>query len=108
MRQSRIRARFDELPGRDRRYWAAHEVTRPALEAAIADSRASMRNDLWVGIPWVVLYLGAHYFYGLTGFTIALFFIGLVYFIYAFVRNGTYGHNRKRIRVYESVLKDFF
>ena len=108
MRRSRIKARLAELPARDRRYWEQHEISRPALERAIADSREHQRNDLLVGIPWAVLYLASHYFYGLTGFTIALFVLGLVYFVYAFVRNGSYGHNRKRILVYESILKDFF
>ena len=108
MRKSRILKRFAELPKRDREYWAAHEVTRPALESAIADSKQYMRNDLTVGIPWVIMYLGSHYLYGLNSATITLFLVGLVYFGYASVRNGTYGHNRKRIAVYEGVLKEFF
>ena len=108
MRKTRILKHFAELPRRDRDYWATHEVTRPALEAAIADSKQYMRNDLTVGIPWVIMYLGSHYFYGLNSATITLFLAGLVYFTYASVRNGTYGHNRKRIAVYEKVLKEFF
>ena len=107
MKKAEINRHLAALSSKDRKRWEQEPPTRERLEAAIEQSKQHMQNDLWVGIPWAVMYLLSLYFYGLNSGTVAIFVVGLVYFIQAYVRNGSYGDNRKRVQVYERILKNW-
>ncbi|RMF22633.1 MAG: hypothetical protein D6765_14075, partial [Bacteroidetes bacterium] len=67
-------------------------------------ARASMRRDLWVGIPWFLLYSASLFVQGFSPLTIGIFLVGVLYFTFVFARYGSYGLNRKRVQVLENLL----
>ena len=78
--------------------------TADTLREALAEKRQFMRNDLWFGLPWVVIYGASLIFFGFNAGTIAILVVGIAYFSYALLKNGSYGVNRKRVRIYELLL----
>lgn len=80
--------------------------TRDLLLAEIAEKRQLMKNDLWFGIPWAIIFLGSLWYFGYTTGTIAILLVGIVYFSLALWKFGSYGVNRKRVRIYELLLEE--
>jgi hypothetical protein len=92
------------LPTKERKALAAQDLTPGWLEENIERSKRSMKMDLWVGIPWFVLYSWALFAKGIGNLSISIFVLGMVYFIYTIFTRGSYGLNKKRTSVYEQLL----
>jgi hypothetical protein len=92
------------LPLIERQALAAQDLTPAWLEENIGRSKRSMKMDLWVGIPWFVLYSVALFATGIGNLSIGIFVIGMIYFIYAIFTHGSYGLNKKRVKVYQQLL----
>lgn len=92
------------LPRKERQAWLEKDLRPETVEAAIRRARASMRRDLWVGIPWFLLYSASLFVQGFSPLTIGIFLVGVLYFTFVFARYGSYGLNRKRVQVLENLL----
>ena len=95
------------LPRKDRAAFLEQDITPEWLEEQIALRKGLMKRDALIGIPWFVAYSASLFLVGLTPATIAIFVIGLVYFVYTTFTTGSYGDNRRRVKVYEELLKKF-
>ncbi len=93
------------LPRKEQQAWLEKDLRPEMVEEAIRRSRASMRRDLWVGIPWFLLYSVSLFVQGYTVLTNGIFLVGVLYFYFAFTRYGSYGLNRKRVQVLENLLE---
>jgi hypothetical protein len=93
------------LPARDRTLLREQEITPEWLRENIGRCRKLMKRDLWIGPVWVILYGILLFKTGYSNLTIGIFVIGAVYFIYTIFTTGSFGLNRKRVGVYEALLK---
>lgn len=92
------------LPAREREKLRQQELTAEWLEGEIERCKGLMKRDFWVGFPWFIAYSISLFKVGMNNFTIAIFVIGVVYFVYTTFTTGTYGLNQKRVKVYEELL----
>jgi len=93
------------LPLRERERLKRREMTPEWLEEQIAYSKQEMKNDVTLGIPWVIIYAISLFQFGLTSATIAIFCIGAAYFVYVTIKRGNYGLLKKKVHVFEKVLE---
>lgn len=93
------------LPFREQKSWIREEIQAEDLKDRIQKGKETMKLDVYFGIPWFLLYAISLAVGGLNYLTIIIFVIGLVYFTYRFFKNGSYGMNRKRIKVCEELLE---
>ena len=75
------------------------------LRGQIEQCRYLMNRDKWVGPIWFVAYSVALFKTGFSSLTVTIFLIGMAYFIYTILKTGSFGLNRKRVKVYEELLK---
>ena len=94
-----------KLPVKDRATILEEEVTLEWLEEQIKFRKGLMKRDVFIGLPWFVVYTASLFMFGMTSATIAIFVVGMVYFIYTIFTTGSYGDNKKRIGVYEELLQ---
>jgi hypothetical protein len=92
------------LPKKEREEIRSKQLSREEMEARLARSRDAMKQDLWVGIPWFVAYTVMWFTTGVSFGSIALTVVGIGYFTYSFFTTGSYGVNRRRVKVYENML----
>lgn len=104
MKNSELDRLLNNLPRKYAEEIRRTDWTRAQLEAEIAEKRQLMRNDVLFGVPWAVVYLISLYVFGFNAGTIAILVVGIAYFGYALWKNGSYGTNRKRVRIYELLL----
>ena len=81
------------------------ELTTMWLEGNIEKCRKAMRRDTWVGIPWFIIYSIALFTKGLGYISLGIFAAGMIYFIYAIFTTGSFGQNRRRVKVYGELLE---
>ncbi len=81
------------------------EITADWLRAQTEHCQSLMTRDKWVGPIWFVAYSVALFKTGFSSLTITIFLIGMSYFIYTLLKTGSFGLNRKRVQVYELLLK---
>ncbi|MEK7253831.1 MAG: hypothetical protein AAB316_03745 [Bacteroidota bacterium] len=93
------------LPAKERLALQQQDLTPEWLEAEIARRQKLMKRDVWVGIPWFVIYSIVYFTKGFGNLTIAIGVLGLIYFAYAIFTGGSYGMNRKKVKVYEELLE---
>lgn len=93
------------LPLRERERLKRQEMTPDWLESQIVTAKQEMKNDLYLGIPWVIMYTISLLQFGLTSATIAIFCIGAAYFVYVTIKRGNYGLLKKKVQVFEKVLQ---
>ena len=94
------------LPKKDREKLKLRELHLEKLEALKKEAQDAMNRDLWVGIPWFVMYASSMFMFGLTSMTVLLFVLGMVYFVYSYFKFGHYGLNKLRHTVYEDLLRE--
>jgi uncharacterized membrane protein len=92
------------LPSNERQKLLETKPDPTELEKQIANCKEAMRLDAWFGIPWVILYGLSLLLFGFNAGTIALLIIGIAFFTYRFFTSGSYGLNRKRVKVYQKIL----
>jgi len=92
------------LPAKERLELASTDLTPEWLEKKISLSQHAMKLDLWVGIPWFAIYTVALFSQGIGIISIGIFVAGMIYFIYAVFSRGSYGLNKKRLKVYQQLL----
>lgn len=95
------------LPKKDRADFLAQDIGKPWLEEQIQYRKDLMKRDVWIGIPWFLAYTASLFMVGMNYLTATIFVIGLVYFVYTIFTTGTYGGNRRRIKIYEELLGKF-
>ena len=93
------------LPRKEREEINSGSLSKEEMAARIRRSRDAMKQDLWVGIPWFVAYLVMWFTTGISFGTIALTVIGIIYFTYSFFTTGSYGVNRRRVKIYQYLLE---
>ncbi len=103
--QSEFEQIIQPLPSKDKIVLREQEITTEWLQENVARCRKLMKRDLWIGPLWVILYGILLFKTGYSNLTIAIFVIGAVYFIYTIFTTGSFGLNRKRVSVYEELLK---
>ncbi|MCB0641235.1 MAG: hypothetical protein KDC44_06325 [Phaeodactylibacter sp.] len=80
-------------------------VEREELEGKVASTRELMKRDLLFGLPWFGMLAFLWFGTGITIGTIILLFMGIFYFTYTFFTTGSYGMNRKRLKLYRYLLE---
>lgn len=93
------------LPLRERERLKLEEINPEFLNEGIQKAQKAMNRDKYFGIPWFLAYSVAWFKLGAHNITLSIFVIGLVYFCYAIFTTGSYGANRKRVKVYEELLQ---
>jgi hypothetical protein len=93
------------LPLRERERLKRVDMTPEWLEEQIVYFKQEMKNDVTLGIPWVIIYAISLLQFGLTAATIAIFCIGAAYFFYVTIKRGNYGLLKKKVQVFEKVLE---
>lgn len=93
------------LPLRERERLKRTDMTGEWLQNQIEYAKQEMKNDVYLGIPWVIIYSISLLQFGLTSATIAIFCIGAVYFIYVTIKRGNYGLLKKKVQVFERILE---
>lgn len=104
LRQADFEEIIKPLPPKDRIILREEEITQDWLRNNIEYRRKLMKRDRWIGPVWVILYGIALFKTGYSAITIGIFAAGAVYFMYVLFTTGSYGLNRKRVRVYEALL----
>lgn len=105
MQQSEFENIIKPLPAKDRTALRGQELTVTWLEENIEKCRKAMKRDMLVGIPWFILYSVALFTRGLGYVSLGIFAAGMIYFVYAIFTTGSFGQNRKRVKVYEELLE---
>ena len=93
------------LPAKDRTALREEALTPEVLCEKIGRLRKLMRRDIWIGPIWVVLYGVSLFTTGYGNLTIVIFVIGAAYFIYTVFTTGSFGLNRRRVKVYAELLE---
>ena len=94
------------LPKKEREEIRSKSLSKEEMKQRIQRSRDAMKQDLWVGIPWFGAYTLMWFTTGVSFGTIALTIIGIVYFTYSYFTTGSYGVNRRRVKVYQALLEN--
>ncbi|MBK7408533.1 MAG: hypothetical protein IPL49_02635 [Saprospirales bacterium] len=94
------------LPRKEREEIRTKSVSKEEMRQRVQRSRDAMKQDLWVGIPWFLAYTLMWFTTGVSFGTIALTIIGIVYFTYSYFTAGSYGVNRRRVKIYEHLLEN--
>lgn len=102
--EKEFRTMTKPLPLRERERLKRTDMTPDWLESQIIYFKQEMKNDLYLGIPWVIIYAVSLLQFGLTYATIAIFCLGAIYFIYVTIKRGNYGLLKRRYKF----LKKFF
>jgi len=93
------------LPAKEQAKLREQELSPDWLREQIEQCRYLMKRDMWIGPIWFIAYTIALLKTGFSSMTITIFLIGMVYFIYTLTKTGSFGLNRKRVQVYEQLLK---
>ena len=79
-------------------------VERSLVEEKVTSTKELMKRDLIFGLPWFGMLAFLWFGTGITIGTIIVLFIGIFYFTYTFFTTGSYGVNRKRLKLYQTLL----
>jgi hypothetical protein len=93
-----------QLPFRERTRIKGSQLTPELLKTEIEKAQKAMTRDKYFGIPWFLAYTISWFSLGTHNITYAIFVIGLIYFCYAIFTQGSFGLNRKRVKVFEEML----
>lgn len=94
------------LPKRERSDLAKQNLSKEWLSSQIALCQKRMKRDLWVGLPWFLLYSYLLFTKGVTTMTMVVFAVGMAYFVYTIFTTGSYGLNKNRVKVYKQLLQE--
>ncbi len=94
------------LPARERTALLQKNPDPVFLQEQIGRCRRAMRRDLWIGPGWLVAYTAALFTQGYGTITIAVFVMGISYFLFTIFSGGSFGLNRKRVAVYSRLLEE--
>ena len=103
--EKEFRELIKPLPLRERERLKRTDMTVEWLENQIVFSKQEMKNDIYLGIPWVIIYTISLLQFGLTSATIAIFCMGAAYFVYVTIKRGNYGLLKKKVQVFENILQ---
>ncbi|MEO1263718.1 MAG: hypothetical protein AAFZ15_33215 [Bacteroidota bacterium] len=93
------------LSRKERTKLKEQNITVPWLEENIENCKNLMKRDTYIGIPWFIAYSVSLWQVGMNNITVAIFVIGVAYFVYTTFTTGTYGANARKVKVYEDLLK---
>lgn len=93
------------LPAKERARLQEQDITPDWLREQIEQCRQLMKRDAWIGPIWLIGYSIALLKTSFSSLTVTIFLIGMSYFIYTILKTGSYGLNRKRVQVFEELLK---
>lgn len=93
------------LPAKEQAKLRTQDITPDWLREQIKLCKGLMKRDMWVGPIWFLGYSAALFLTGVGTTTITIFLFGIMYFIYTITKTGSFGINRKRVQVFEELLK---
>jgi hypothetical protein len=93
------------LPLKDRKLLMEEELTAERVQNTLERYKLLLKRDIWAGRPWFVIYTFALFTKGIHVITVGIFVVGMIYFITTALTTGSYGLNRKRVKVFESLLE---
>ena len=93
------------LPAKEQAKLREQDISPDWLREQIEQCRYLMTRDKWVGPIWFVAYSVSLFKTGFSSLTITIFLIGMSYFIYTILKTGSFGLNKKRVQVFEQLLK---
>ena len=105
LQQKEFEALISSLPPKDRLALREQDISPEWLKDNIARCKSLMKRDLWVGPVWFVAYSVSLFLTRFSNFTIGIFVVGAIYFVYTIFSTGSFGLNRKRVHVYEQLLE---
>lgn len=94
------------LPQKDRQAIIANPPTVAQLNDWIKHTEELMKRDVQMGIPLLIAYAISLIFFQQQWALIALTVIAILYFSYTTFTTGTYGLNRRRLKVYKALLNE--
>ena len=93
------------LPAKEQAKLRAQDLSPEWLRENIAHCKNLLKRDLWFGPIWFTAYSVMLFVDGFSSLTVSIFLLGMAYFIYTIFRTGSFGLNKKRVQVYEALLK---
>ncbi|MCF8246341.1 MAG: hypothetical protein K9J37_18170 [Saprospiraceae bacterium] len=96
---------ISELSAKEQAKLREQEISVDWLREQIGQCNYLMTRDKWVGPIWFVAYAVALFKTRFSSLTVTIFLAGMAYFIYTILKTGSFGLNRKRVQVYEQLLK---
>lgn len=93
------------LPKSEQAKLLAQDLSPMWLEEKIAYFKGLLKRDIWFGAIWFAAYTVSLFTTHFGQLTISIFLLGMAYFIYTIFKTGSFGLNKKRIQVYEQLLK---
>lgn len=94
------------LPKSERSDLAKQNLSKEWLSSQIELCQKRMKRDLWVGLPWFLIYSFLLFTKGVNAITMGVFAAGMVYFVYTIFTTGSYGLNKNRVKVYKKLLEE--
>lgn len=94
------------LPKKERRDLANQVLSKDWLQSQIEICQKRMKRDLWIGLPWFLLYSFLLFTKGVNVLSMGVFAAGMVYFVYTIFTTGSYGLNKNRVKVYKQLLEE--
>ncbi len=94
------------LPKRDRSDLAKQSLSKEWLSSQIELCQKRMKRDLWIGLPWFLIYSYLLFTEGVNAVSMGVFAVGMVYFVYTIFTTGSYGLNKNRVKVYKQLLEE--
>ena len=93
------------LPSKERIKLREQNLSVQWLEESLVQCKNLMKRDAYIGIPWFAAYCISLWKIGLNNITVAIFVIGVIYFVYTTFTTGSYGLNQRKVKVYGELLK---
>lgn len=93
------------LPAKEQAKLRAQDLSPEWLRENIAHCKGLLKRDMWFGAVWFVAYSVALFTTKFGQLTVSIFLVGMAYFIYTIFKTGSFGLNKKRVQVFEQLLK---
>ena len=106
LNRKKIQSLSKILPNKDRSALLEQSWTVSSLEKKIEETQVVMKRDVQIGIPLLISYAISLVFFQQQWALVALTVIAIVYFSYTTFTTGTYGLNRRRLKVYKAMLAE--
>jgi hypothetical protein len=94
------------LPKKEQAKLRAQDLSPEWLKENITYCNGLIKRDIWFGAIWFVAYTASLFVTKFSQLTVYIFLFGMAYFFYTIFKTGSFGLNKKRIQVYEQLLKE--
>ena len=91
------------LPPKEQEKIREADLNLEYVNEELAKAQKAMKMDTSFGIPWLIAYCLGLWQFGYTVQTLAIFGIGMIYFLWAIYTRGTYGTNSRKAKVFKAL-----